>query len=84
MQRGVPFLSIDSDRKLTLHPLQPFSKNNAPAAAAAEEGLLQEVVKSDQACAMEKWVHFGCEVRWQPTHHARPDLSRKQNKIKLR
>ncbi|CAK9194167.1 unnamed protein product [Sphagnum troendelagicum] len=61
MQRGVPFLSIDSDRKLTLHPLQPFSKNNAPA-AAAEEGLLQEVVKSDQACAMEKWVHFGCEI----------------------
>ncbi|CAM6018329.1 unnamed protein product [Sphagnum balticum] len=61
MQRGVPFLSIDSDRKLTLHPLQPFSKNNA-AAAAAEEGLLQEVVKSDQACAMEKWVHFGCEI----------------------
>jgi hypothetical protein len=61
MQRGVPFLSIDSDRKLTLHPLQPFAKNNAPA-AAAEEGLLQEVVKSDQACAMEKWVHFGCEI----------------------
>jgi hypothetical protein len=83
MQRGVPFLSIDSDRKLTLHPLQPFAKNNAPA-SAAEEGLLQEVVKSDQACAMEKWVHFGCEVRWQPTHHTRPHLSRKQNKIKLR
>jgi hypothetical protein len=54
---GVPFLTIEADRKLTLHPLPPPLECGA---SVREDAI---VVVADQPCAMEKWVHIGCEVR---------------------
>ena len=53
---GVPFLTIEGDRKLTLHPLPPPLDGEA---SKREDAI---IVVADQPCAMEKWVHIGCEV----------------------
>lgn len=53
---GVPFLTIEADRKLTLHPLPPPLECGA---SVREDAI---VVVADQPCAMEKWVHIGCEI----------------------
>lgn len=55
----MPFLTIEADRKLALHPL-PLPLDGKEA---VDEENMREVVIADQTCAMEKWVHIGCEVR---------------------
>lgn len=52
-----PFLTIEADRKLTLHHLSPPLEDGA---STREDPV---TVVADQSCAMEKWVHIGCEVR---------------------
>lgn len=51
----VPFLTIEADRILTLHPLSPPLEGEVSKREDA-------IVVADQPCAMEKWVHIGCEV----------------------
>lgn len=51
-----PFLTIEADRKLTLHHLSPPVKEGA---SIRED---PPIVVADQSCAMEKWVHIGCEI----------------------
>ncbi|KAJ7555329.1 hypothetical protein O6H91_05G032600 [Diphasiastrum complanatum] len=57
---ATPFLTVDGDWRLTLHPLPPPVHNGTiDAAVPADENT---IVVSDQSCPMEKWVHLGCEV----------------------
>lgn len=51
----VPFLTIEADRILTLHPLSPPLEGEVSKREDA-------IVVADQPCAMEKWVHIGCEI----------------------
>eukprot|EP00897_Mesotaenium_endlicherianum_P004748 jgi/Mesen1/4300/ME000022S03588 len=61
---ALPFLTIDDDRKLTLHPLPPpLGMGAEPGGGDAANGdLARAMVVSDQPCPIDKWVHIGCEV----------------------
>jgi hypothetical protein len=56
-----PFLTIEADRKLALHPLL-FASDGAADETTEDAIIIQEAIVADQTCAMEKWVHIGCEV----------------------
>ncbi|XP_024528758.1 SH2 domain-containing protein A [Selaginella moellendorffii] len=47
--QSLPFLSLDNDLRLVLHPL-----------VQTESSELD--VLADQSCPVEKWVHVGCEI----------------------
>ncbi|BBN08473.1 protein MpSTAT [Marchantia polymorpha subsp. ruderalis] len=53
--RAVPFLTLDTDRKLALHGLHPEGDD-------AEISNDMDVLLAEKPCNIEKWVHVGCEI----------------------
>ncbi|KAG6555974.1 hypothetical protein Mapa_001914 [Marchantia paleacea] len=52
---ALPFLTLDTDRKLALHGLRSGGDD-------AENSNHMDLVFAENPCNMEKWVHVGCEI----------------------
>ncbi|XP_057830645.2 SH2 domain-containing protein A isoform X2 [Cryptomeria japonica] len=58
-EAALPFLTLDSDRKLSLFPAMLCKLDVDGALAAAIENCS---VTAEVPCPLDKWVHVGCEV----------------------
>eukprot|EP01018_Ginkgo_biloba_P005386 Gb_27441 [translate_table: standard] len=63
-ETAVPFLTLDSDRKLALFPVLFLSCKKLDLDTAVAASIDKCSVTSELTCSLEKWVHVGCEVSY--------------------
>ncbi|KAH9298411.1 hypothetical protein KI387_030093, partial [Taxus chinensis] len=61
-EAALPFLTLDSDRKLSLFPALLLFSNKLDIDGDVAASIDKCFVMAELPCPLDKWVHIGCEV----------------------